>query len=148
MKTPIVILLMTCLFLVHCTKKEDETPKDEVAKAKALWESKKIDSYEMTFQVTCFCIVDLNRPAKVVVSNNKIVSVNETPYNESFMLFGSYKTIDELFIHIEEMREQNPVIEEFTFDPTYGFPSTIYYDVSQMIADEEIGYSVSDFKPE
>ncbi|MGB1020739.1 MAG: DUF6174 domain-containing protein, partial [Flavobacteriaceae bacterium] len=39
-------------------------------------------------------------------------------------------------------------VEELEFDPTYGFPSYIYYDVSEIIADEEIGYRVSDFKPQ
>ncbi len=148
MKHPIFILLISALILVQCNKKSIEKSPKNLAQAKALWETKKIDAYTMTFTVSCFCIVDLNQPAEVVVKNNKIITVNGSPYDDSFLLFGSYKTVPELFAHIEEMQKQNPVVEKLEFDPTYGFPSYIYYDVSEMIADEEIGYSVSDFKPQ
>lgn len=148
MKHPIFLLLLSCLSLAQCTKESSYKPPEDLAQAKSLWESKKIDSYTMTFNVSCFCIVDLNKPAEVVVKKNKIITVNGIAYDNSFPLYGSYKTIQELFSHIEEMQKKNPVVEELEFDPTYGFPSYIYYDVSEIIADEEIGYRVSDFKPQ
>ena len=148
MKHPIFLLLLSCLSLAQCTNESPEGPPKDLAQARALWESKKIDSYTMTFTVSCFCIVDLNLPADVEVKNNKIVTVNYKTYDNSFPFYGIYKTIPELFTHIEEMQKKNPVVEELEFDPTYGFPSYSYYDVSEMIADEEIGYRVSDFKPQ
>lgn len=148
MKKSFFLFLLVCLNLAQCTKDSSEESSSDLTKARALWDSKKIESYSLTFTVTCFCIYELNQPAEVVVKNNKIISVNNEPYNDSFLLYASYLTIEELFTHIETMRKKNPVVEELTFDPTYGFPSNIYYDVSEMIADEEIGYKVSNFKPE
>jgi hypothetical protein len=39
------------------------------------------------------------------------------------------------------------VVETLEFDPTYGFPTYIYYDISEMLADEEIGYTLTEFIP-
>ena len=35
----------------------------------------------------------------------------------------------------------------FEFDSIYGFPSYIYFDISEMIADDEIGYTITNFIP-
>jgi hypothetical protein len=32
------------------------------------------------------------------------------------------------------------------FDENYGYPIDIYFDMDEMIADEEIGYTISNFK--
>jgi hypothetical protein len=39
------------------------------------------------------------------------------------------------------------VVEEIQYDDEYGFPSYIYFDISERIADEEIGYTLTDFVP-
>ena len=59
----------------------------------------------------------------------------------------SYRTIDEFFDYIQTQRALNPAVETIEYDEEYGFPSYIYFDISEMIADEEIGYTLTDFKP-
>ena len=39
-------------------------------------------------------------------------------------------------------------VETIEYDKEYGFPSYIYFDISEIIADEEIGYTLTDFKPQ
>ena len=39
------------------------------------------------------------------------------------------------------------MIENLEFDSIYGFPSYIYFDISEMIADDEIGYIITNFIP-
>ena len=56
------------------------------------------------------------------------------------------KTVDELFNIIDEKLKDDPFIFTLKFDQTYGFPIDIYFDMDEMIADEEIGYTISDFK--
>lgn len=148
MKTNFFLVFIISFLFIQCQKDEEKQPVDEFEQAKLLWESKNIDSYAMTFQVSCFCIVDLTRPAQIVVIDNKIISVNEEVYDDTFLLYGAYKTISELFIHIEETRKENPVVEELAFDSIYGYPTLIFYDISLMMADEEIGYTISDFIPQ
>ena len=58
----------------------------------------------------------------------------------------SYRTIDEFFDYIQTQRALNPVVETIEYDKEYSFPSYIYFDISEMIADEEIGYTLTDFK--
>lgn len=148
MKTNFFLVFIVSFLFIQCQKDEEKQPVDEFEQAKLLWESKNIDSYAMTFQVSCFCIVDLTRPSQIVVIDNKIISVNGEVYDDTFLLYGAYKTISELFIHIEETRKENPVVEELAFDSIYGYPTLIFYDISLMMADEEIGYTISDFIPQ
>jgi hypothetical protein len=56
-------------------------------------------------------------------------------------------TIDEFFEYIKNQRLENPIVESLEFDSMYGFPTYIYFDISEMIADEEIGYTLTDFIP-
>ena len=58
-----------------------------------------------------------------------------------------HMTFDEFFDYIEDRQNQNPVIENLEFDSIYGFPSYIYFDISEMIADDEIGYTITNFIP-
>jgi hypothetical protein len=80
-----------------------------------------------------------------VVKSNEILSVNGVDYAD--LEYETHKTIDEFFDYIEERQNQNPVIENLEFDSIYGFPSYIYFDISEMIADDEIGYTITNFIP-
>ena len=42
---------------------------------------------------------------------------------------------------------QNPASAVIVYDKTYGFPTIASFDMDVMIADEEIGYYLSDFIP-
>lgn len=54
-------------------------------------------------------------------------------------------TFDAFFDYIKNRQIENPVIERLKFDSLYGFPNYIYYDINEMIADEEIGYTITNF---
>ena len=40
----------------------------------------------------------------------------------------------------------NPDYYEIEYDTNYGFPKSMFFDMSEMIADEEIAYYITDFK--
>jgi hypothetical protein len=80
-----------------------------------------------------------------VVKNNQIESVNGIAYAD--LEYETYMTFDDFFEYIKERQLENPVQENLEFDPTYGFPTYIYFDISELIADEEIGYTITDFLP-
>ena len=80
-----------------------------------------------------------------MVKSNEILSVNGVDCAD--LEYETHKTIDEFFDYIEERQNQNPVIENLEFDSIYGFPSYIYFDISEMIADDEIGYTITNFTP-
>ena len=56
-------------------------------------------------------------------------------------------SIKDLFQEVERALYQNLAVLDTTYDSFYGFPTTLYIDRDERIADEEMRYSISDFKP-
>lgn len=109
------------------------------------WQKAKLGSYEMTMKITCFCLAGRVGPHQIVVKDGAIATVNGQPYDVS-KAYGNLPTIDELFALITIKKAENPFQSRLNYDPTYGFPSEIYFDPSQNIADDEIGYQITGFK--
>ena len=110
------------------------------------WESKNINSYTINLSVSCHCIGKGN-PINIKVENNQIIEINSAPVT-SEQLNNEYwyaKTIDELFIFIDEEIKKEPFQQVLEFNETYGFPEYIYFNREEMLVDEEIGYTISSF---
>ena len=72
----------------------------------------------------------------------------EAAYDESFWGYEYYTlSIDDFFDEINNRMSQNPASAMITYDRTSGFPTTASFDMDVMIADEEIGYYLTDFIP-
>lgn len=97
----------------------------------------------MTQEATCFFPGDFVFPKRLRIENNLLVSVNSGPFDEQF----SYKflTIEEAFNFIEDRLLQKPASATIFYDGIYGFPSSFYFDMDSRFADDEIGFSFSDF---
>ena len=134
-----LFFVLVLIFFVSCSKEEQLSEKD-------LWFSLNIENYEMIQQISCFCFpYEFNLPKSIKVENDKIVLIDgkdpkETVGRESFY------SINSLFYFIESKLKENPEIYEINYNKEYGYPESIYFDMSKMIADEEIGYYISDFK--
>ena len=76
----------------------------------------------------------------------KISTVNGAPYNKSER-YGVMYTIPELLQVIKANVDRKPVKQTLKFNPTYGYPTSVFFDFSEMIADEEISYYIKDLKP-
>ena len=140
---PIFLLFI----ILNCTKKTGVIPEDELnlQEQEKKWKKQGITDYEFTSQISCFCQSDYTLPKAVVVKNDEIQSINGVAYAN--LEYENHMTIDELFDYIEDRQNKNPVIENLEFDSVYGFPSYIYFDISEMIADDEIGYTITNFIP-
>ena len=134
-----LFFVLVLIFFVSCSKEEQLSEKD-------LWFSLNIENYEMIQQISCFCFpYEFNLPKSIKVENDEIVLIDgkdpkETVGRESFY------SINSLFYFIESKLKENPEIYEINYNKEYGYPESIYFDMSKMIADEEIGYYISDFK--
>ncbi|MBL6654792.1 MAG: hypothetical protein ISP61_01955 [Flavobacteriaceae bacterium] len=100
----------------------------------------------MTQQISCFCFpYEFVLPKSIKVENDKIVSIDgEDPMKT--VGYESFYSINSLFNFIESKLNENPEFYEINYNKEYGYPESIYFDMSEMIADEEIGYYISDFK--
>ena len=144
MKLYFAPLFLLFIFL-NCTKNTEVISEDEVQLQEQKWKKQGIIDYEFTSQISCFCQTDYTLPKTIVVKSNEILSVNGVDCAD--LEYETHKTIDEFFDYIKERQNQNPVIENLEFDSIYGFPSYIYFDISEMIADDEIGYIITNFIP-
>ena len=138
-------LLLTILFLlfISCSRSYDKI--DEL-KGLELWESLNINDYNMTQTISCFCFpYEFTQPKDIEVENNLIISIDGKNPTET-VGYSSFMTIDELFDFIESKLDEQPEFYEIEYNEEYGYPETLYFDMSKMIADEEIGYNISDFK--
>ena len=149
MKNTIFLLLLFLSF--SCSKEQTTTECEYTEKIcsaieelnfnKKKWVDSNITSYSMSFRVSCFCI--FFDPFSVIVLENTIdkVSGNEEWGYEMAL------TINDLFIEIERRIYEDPFSFQVEYDTKYGYPETSFFDMVEMIADEEIGYYVTDFNP-
>lgn len=135
-----MVLPLCVLVLTSCTK---PATTDEVTSREMLWKNAAIHQYTYTLRVNCFCPVSVVGPHIIKVVADTIVSVNGLPYQPT--VTGKLSTLAELFSFIRESDAKKPYQRKVQFNDVYGFPESVFYDFNQQIADEEIGYVVTDF---
>lgn len=134
------LLLFFTLIILACKKDQTEPP-NEFLVNKNKWEALNINSYSFTLQISCFCTEETLLPKNVKVVNNKITLVNETPFDHQD--HWGVMTITQFFDEIENAEREGVFMLSVEYDKDKGFPTSIYIDREEMIADEEIGYTVT-----
>lgn len=137
------LLFIFCLSFLGCKTVE---PLDDASANLNLWNEKKIENYSFSFKRICFCTLEYVGPNQVVVQNGKVVTVNGAAYNSSNNRYGVIPTIPELLLTIKSHIDKKPIKQILNFNPTYGYPSSVFFDFSEQMADDEIGYEVTNFK--
>jgi hypothetical protein len=142
-KSAIPVVTGFCLLLTFSCKptaaiREKESPEQ-------LWKKANIHSYEFLLRINCYCTPETIGPHRIQVKADTIFSVNGIPYDrtKSNVIL---KTIPDLFLFIRESDARNPFRKSVTYDSSDGFPTSLYYDFDERIADEEIGYIITDFR--
>ncbi|MDG2371625.1 MAG: DUF6174 domain-containing protein [Flavobacteriaceae bacterium] len=145
------ILFLFCFIALSCLKDETKnecnyTEKicsaiDELNYNKKKWVDSNITSYSMYFRISCFCV--FFDPFSVSILENTIdnVSGNEEWGHEMVL------TINDLFIEIEKRIYEDPFSFQIEYNTQYGYPESSFFDMVEMIADEEIGYYITSFNP-
>ena len=142
-----LFFLSFLILLTGCVKSNpDQTQmtKDVPATQLAIWKKKDISNYEMTMKISCYCTKERLGPHRIVVENDKIKTVNDLPYDPTKT--GSILTINELFDFIMISLAKNPYQHSLEYDASFHYSKNIYFDFSQQVADEEIGYEITGFK--
>ena len=116
---------------------------EEFNENKEKWLKSGIVNYSFNFNWSCYCPDEYTQNVKIVVRNNLIdeviPSIEDTEIDEA-----QYKTFIELFNSIESKSDAFEI--SVSYDEMLGYIKSSYVDESQMIADEEIGFNVSNFK--
>jgi len=146
------IFLLSLVLFYSCSEAENLHIVDPVDMefniALEKWNNKAINSYTFDLSVSCYCMFESMPPWTIKVVNNKLKTIDGKDVNEQ-QLENEYwiaLTIGELFTIIENKLSTNPFIYTSKYDSEYGFPVEIYFDMEEMMVDEEIGYWISSFK--
>ena len=118
---------------------------DDLAAARARWDAAGLDAYRLTLRRSCYCpSPDYTGPFEVTVRDGVIEGVR---LDGEVVDAERGLTVDALFALIEEAYDREAETVRLAFDPEVGYPTEVYIDYSSMMADEEIGYTVSALAP-
>ena len=126
--------LTLLFFLILSCSEEKIEPLNDFELNKNKWEALAIDSYTCTFQISCYCIREATLPKTVQVVNGKIVKVDGASYDEDE--HWGVQTINQLFNLIEQAEKDKVHTLEVDYHPDKGYPTMLYIDQDEMIADE------------
>jgi len=146
MKTLILFIIFFLFFA--CNEQNNSTSRNQVVgykkldEKKKLWRTSKIKDYSFVAKRSCFCLYQENKFIKV--SNGKITEAKYIPSNTP--LEEKQKIIEDYFNIIKDALDRNASILKVTYDNSYGFPSSIYIDYDNEVADEEISYTLMHFQ--
>ncbi|MBN2074020.1 MAG: hypothetical protein JW762_00580 [Dehalococcoidales bacterium] len=116
-----------------------------------LWKDQELENYDFTLERHCFCPEDWRGPVNIKVRNGTSVSVTYLSDGSTVTegKFENVDTIDKLFTLLNNAFagqgdfDQKADSVDVTYDEQMGYPVTLYIDVSQQMADEEQGYTVT-----
>lgn len=118
----------------------------DLVEAIEMWNSNNKQSYTFDISRTCECLPPYKYSVEVV--NDEIIDVhfekNELQsYESDEMIIQSTRTIDELFVLLEQYEKAADHFE-VEFHKELGYPTKINIDPSKEMADEEIILEIED----
>ncbi len=112
------------------------------------WQALNIENYEFEQRVVCLCTPPAGRFNKITVESGANFEIIDLEDGRSLPSenFDFFKTIYQLLEFVESINPDSVAVFNIEYDSNFGFPSSIYVDFHQGIADEEIGYETRNFK--
>lgn len=145
--------------LPACSVVSPSTPPEGAAAVQAnarKWAAANVRGYTFTYERQCFCTAETRGPFVVTVTNGQVASVRR--------LAGGMTSDGQPMAGPEDTRPENRLrIEDFfalltgahrdgaaevraVYDARLGFPTSIWIDRDRQMADEEVGYQLSDLR--
>ncbi|XWN38757.1 MAG: DUF6174 domain-containing protein [Balneola sp.] len=155
MKKLILLSILTPLFLSCTSDNTDpilvdiEDDFSSIENPRERWNAYELEDYYIEQKWSCECLQPYG--AEILISKNKVVDVNfdnhriegkQTNYDSARL---RVKTVDEVFDLIDEYELTADSIS-VDYSPRYGYPTNLFINPSNMIADEEIRYTFRGLK--
>jgi len=97
-------------------------------------------SYSYTVRVTCDCTSDVTRPVTVWVDRGSIefLLYEDTGRPVPLSYASSFPSVEQLFDAIQNGIDQRADVVDVDYDPTYGYPTSVYIDYDRRTSGEEL----------
>jgi hypothetical protein len=107
--------------------------------AMATWESHGLTHYSFGYQNRCFCREDYTAPLLVYVQDGAVTGTTRRDGGGAVLpeVAAYVPTMEGIFALIQEGINLNAASVDVIYDSTYGYPTSMYIDYSEFIADEE-----------
>jgi hypothetical protein len=134
----LTLLFSTSYFMTEYNNMRMSEEQQKLNRKKALWESKKIDSYSYILDISCYSFPEEKK--KIVVSNGEIVDATFIPSNTKIESGRKkfLKTIDGYFDIIQKAIDKRVNNLTVVYHEECGYPIYIFKDAE--VAEEEVGY--------
>ena len=121
-------------------------PRAELLRNRETWQRLRPSSYQYGVERLCFCGLEARGPVRVTVVWG---DVSDRTYVDSgdpvpAPLGDLFPTVDGLFDVLLDAIEREAHRIDVTYDPISGVPLDLWIDYLETVADEELGFSVTE----
>jgi hypothetical protein len=122
-----------------------DTARQEFTAALQKWQAAGIHDYRFTLNQSCFCMGV--QPVRITVRHDTVQSALRLPDGAAVTAeaLGRLPSMDVIFQKIEEAYAKPADHITLSLNPDNGYPERVYIDYVEMMADEELSYTISDF---
>lgn len=110
------------LVLCACDNQPAALHTNDIAAARAVWNSHHLTRYVYVYEVTGFLISYVGRPIRLVVLNGSVSTAQDVATDSILPDPGRFPTLDALFDQAQAALAGGSLLT-ITFDSTFGFPS-------------------------
>jgi hypothetical protein len=118
--------------------------------ARVKWHSRGVTDYQLVVERGwCECLPEWTRPMRVAVRESGAqVTVTDLERGTPVSLAANDRplTVENLFLLIDELREEGVYRLDVLYDPIYGFPTLIDVDRDRQMVDDEFRIMVREFE--
>jgi len=138
-------LATLCVLAVCSDLGPGDLQQDELREAQELWQLRRPARYEYTVRRQCLCTEDALGPVRVSVDGETIVSqLYEDGRSVDASAVEWFPSVDGLFAVLRDAFTRDAHETRVSYDPRLGVPVELWIDYSQNIADEELGFTVTE----
>lgn len=102
------------------------------------WRAKGPKAYAYRLAQLCFCAPDFTATYRVEVASGQVVGIRNAETGAPPPTDYHARTVPELFAVIYDAVDRDADRIEVEYDPTLGYPTTIFIDYEEQAADEEL----------
>jgi hypothetical protein len=146
MRIPMMAVLSVA-GLVACSDTSGPTGAEQLYDANLTkWNSTGPPSYQMVLTRSCACPVPIE-VVRVVVQNKTVASRTFVETGEAVPASRAveFPDVPGLFALLKEAMDENAFSYNAAYDPTWGYPATLYVDFVGSTLTDNVSYAVSEF---